>query len=158
MFFCNVLLLFLLFMSTNQIILKCQKYKVPVQNFDNTSKCFLVQFLKLMQKHYFVTFVTKQFHQINAFKFQVTQHLCIAKISVIQQEKKKIKQIFIKDSFVIQNSEFSLDLWRAFLAFDIPWWEFHSTNFNPFLQKYTGVHIPGQSSVRINVYQFFTTK
>lgn len=66
----------------------------------------------------------------------------------MQQEKTKLfkSQTFIKDSFEDQNSEFSLDLCRAFLAADILLWKLHNTIFNTFLQKYTGKHIPNQST------------
>ena len=55
-------------------------------------------------------------------RFQVTQHLSTAKHLSNSTRKEKMKQIFIKDSFEDQNSEFSLDLCRAFLASaDIPY-------------------------------------
>lgn len=81
-------------------------------------------------------------------RFQVTQHLSTAKYLSNSTRKEKMKQIFIKNSFKDQNSEFSLDLCRAFLASDIPLWKLHNTTFNTFLQKYTGKHIPDQSTIR----------
>lgn len=48
--------------------------------------------------------------------FQVTQHLSTIKHLSNSTRKEKIQQIFIKDSFEYQNSTFSLDLCRAFLA------------------------------------------
>ncbi|VVC31326.1 Hypothetical protein CINCED_3A020437 [Cinara cedri] len=50
-----------------------------------------------------------------------------------------MKQIFMKDSFKDQNSEFSLGLCRAFLDSDIPLWKLHNTTFNTFLKKYTEI-------------------
>ncbi|KAL4091427.1 hypothetical protein QTP88_026119 [Uroleucon formosanum] len=81
-------------------------------------------------------------------RFQVTQHLSTAKHLSNSTRKEKMKQIFIKDSFEDQNSEFSLDLCLAFLASDILLWKLHNTTFNTFLQKYIGKHIPDESTIR----------
>ncbi|VVC26795.1 Hypothetical protein CINCED_3A018020 [Cinara cedri] len=81
-------------------------------------------------------------------RFQVTQHLNTAKHLSNSTIKEKMKQIFIKDSFKDQNSEFSLDLCHAFLDSDIPLWKLHNTTFNKFVQKYTGKHIPDQFTIR----------
>jgi len=85
-------------------------------------------------------------------KFTVTQHVSREKhlraLEIQKNRKSEVVQTLI--STVPKNNAFTTDLCTAMVSANIPLSKLKNENFRNFLSKYTGQHIPDESTVRKN--------
>lgn len=88
-----------------------------------------------MEKCYFVKFVNKQFHKINAFKWFNIKY---SKTLQSLQTKRKIKQIFMKESLEVNNIAFLFNICHTFLISDIHLRKLNNSILKKFVENCTG--------------------
>ncbi|KAL4085190.1 hypothetical protein QTP88_023810 [Uroleucon formosanum] len=85
-------------------------------------------------------------------KFQIQQHVDTAlhKSALNRRANDNKKQLFVLDAKPKSGNIFNEDLCSALIVANIPWNKLQITEFKNFLEKYTGKHIPDESTFRKN--------
>jgi hypothetical protein len=105
-----------------------------------------------MVKHFFVAIVIQLLMEDKEGKFfNISTHKGILKT---KKNKKNLHQTFVLDcpsTSASQNiNEFTLDLSRAFIKADLPFYKINNPAIIEFLEKYTKEIIPDESTLRKN--------
>lgn len=85
-------------------------------------------------------------------KFQLQQHVDTALhgSAVKRRANENKKQLFVLDAKSKSGNIFNEDLCSALIQANIPWNKLQIPEFKNFLEKYTGKHIPDESTLRKN--------
>lgn len=85
-------------------------------------------------------------------KFQLQQHIdtILHKNGLNRRVNENNKQLFLLDAKPKTGNIFNEDLCLTLVAANIPWNKLQIPQFKDFLVKYTGQHIPDESTLRKN--------
>ena len=79
-------------------------------------------------------------------KSQVVQHVATSKHQ--ERLKRTAKQTLFKSGYQAAPSDFAFDLCDAFTSSDIPLYKLKNPKLRTFIEKYTGLSVPDESTLR----------